>query len=79
MAPDIAITDTGTGVYDLVISNFKGPRGYAHVFATPQTDSLFASVSAKSYSGDALSITVNVNDDASTATDSSVDVLVLAY
>lgn len=76
---DIAITDTGTGIYDVVISNFKGPQGYARVFVTANTDSLFAGVSARSYTGDALAITINVNDDASTATDASVDVLVLAY
>jgi hypothetical protein len=78
-ASDLAITDTGTGVYDVVISNFKGPRGIAKVFATPVTISLMAGCTARSYSGDALSITIKVEADDSTATDSSVDVLVLAY
>ncbi len=76
---DIAVTDTGTGIYDMVISNFKGPAGVAKVFATPYTTSTMAACSARSYSGDALSITIRVEDDASSLTDSSVDVLVIAY
>ena len=78
-AADLSITDTGTGIYDVVVSPFKGPLGYTNVQATSLTTSTMAAVSARSYSGDALSITIRVEDDASTLTDSSVDVLVLAF
>lgn len=78
-AGDIAITDTGTGIYDVVISNMKGPRGVSNVIATSYVTSTMATVSARSYTGDALAITIRVEDDASTLTDSSVDVRVEAF
>jgi len=76
---DIAITDTGTGIYDVVIKAFKGPQGVANVQATSYVTSTMASVSARSYSSDDLSITIRVEDDASTLTDSSVDVRVEVF
>lgn len=76
---DLAITDTGAGIYDVVITNFKGPAGSSHVQATPYITSTMATCSARSYSGQDLSITIRIEDDASTLTDSSVDVLVLAW
>jgi hypothetical protein len=76
---DFAITDTAQGVYDVVISNFKGPQGVAVVFATPQTINLSATCTAQSYTGDALALTIKTVDDAHSATDTSSAVLVLAY
>lgn len=76
---DISITDTGTGIYDVVVKNFKGPQGYVNVQATPYITSTGAAASARSYSGDDFSITIRVEDDASTLTDSSVDVCLEAY
>lgn len=78
-ADDVSITDTGTGIYDIVIKNMKGPRGLTNIMATPYTTSLMAAVSARSYSSDDLSITIRVEDDASALTDSSVDVRVEAF
>lgn len=78
-AGDIAITDTGTGIYDVTIKNFKGQQGVVNVQATPYTTSLMASVSARSYSGDDFSFTIRVEDDASSLTDSSVDVCLEAF
>jgi hypothetical protein len=79
MAANIAITDTAQGVYDVVVKNMKGPRGLTKIFATAYVISNFASVTARSYSGNDLSVTVKVEDDASAAQDSSVDVMILAY
>lgn len=76
---DIAITDTGTGIYDVVIKNFKGPQGVANIQATSHTTSTMAACTARSYSSDDLSLTVKVEDDASTLTDSSVDVVVEVF
>lgn len=78
-AGDVTIVDTGTGIYDVTIANFKGPQGVANVQATSYTTSTMAACSARSYTGDALAITIRVEDDASTLTDSSVDVLVFAF
>lgn len=76
---DFSVTDTGTGIYDVTIKNCKGARGLVNILATPYTTSTMAAVSARSYSGDDLSLTIRVEDDASTLTDSSVDVRVEAY
>jgi len=78
-AGDIAITDTGAGIYDLVIKNFKGPQGVVNVQATSYVTSTMVGATARSYSGDDLSLTIHVENDASTDTDSSVDVCVEAY
>jgi hypothetical protein len=78
-AGDIAITDTGPGIYDLVIKNFKGPQGATNVQATAYVTSVFASATARSYSGEDLSLTIHTENDASTDTDTSVDVIVEAY
>ncbi len=76
---DFAITDTGTGIYDVVISNFKGKNGAYTVNVNPVTTSLMACVSASSYTGNALAITIRVEDDASSLTDSSCFVTVHAW
>lgn len=78
-AVDISITDTGTGIYDIVIKNFKGAQGVVNVQATSYITSTMATASARSYSGDDFSLTIRVEDDASTLTDSSVDVAVEAF
>lgn len=72
---DMSITDTGVGIYDVVIKNFKGPQGKANVQATSETTSTMAACTARSYSGDDLSLTIKVEDDVSTLTDSSVCVI----
>lgn len=79
LAGNIAITDTAQGVYDVVIKNFKGSKGFVKVVATAYVISNFASVTTRSYSGQDLSLTIKVEDDASAAQDSSVDVIVFAY
>ena len=78
-AVDIAITDTGVGIYDVVISNFQGPQGVANVQVTPYIISTMASVTARSYSSGNLAITIKVQSDAGAATDSSSDVCVEAF
>lgn len=80
-AGDISITDTGVGIYDVVIKNFQGPQQVANVQATAYVIGNFADVTARSYSGADLSITVKTGTAASnyTAADSSVDVRVEAF
>ncbi len=78
-AGDISIVDTGTGIYDVTIKNFKGQQGATNIQATSYTTSTMAAVSARSYSSDDLSLTIRVEDDGSTLTDSSVDVCVEAF
>jgi hypothetical protein len=76
---DLSVADTATGVYDVTIKNFKGPRGLANVQATAETISVFASCTARSYSGDDLTVTIKTENDASSATDTSVDVRIEAF
>jgi hypothetical protein len=76
---DIAITDTGPGIYDIVVKNFKGPQGVVNVQLTPYVTSVMASVTARSYSGDDFSVTIHTENDASTDTDTSVDVCLEAF
>lgn len=78
-AGDVSITDTGTGIYDVVIKNMQGPQAVANVQVTPYVTSTMAAVSARSYSGADLSITIRVEDDASTLADSSCDVRVETF
>ncbi len=78
-AGDISIVDTGVGIYDVTIKNMKGQQGVTNVQATPYVTSTMAAVSARSYSSDDLAITIRVEDDGSTLTDSSVDVRVEAF
>ncbi len=81
MAGDIAITDTGAGIYDVVIKNFQGPQGVVNIQATAYVIGTFANVTARSYSGSDLSLTVKTGTAASdyTAADSSVDVSAEAF
>lgn len=78
-AADISVVDTATGRATVTIKNFKGPQGYANIQLTPHTTSLTAAAVSRAYSGDNLSFEISVEDDASSLTDSSVDVLVEAY
>lgn len=78
-AGDISITDTGTGIYDVTVKNFKGQQGVVNAQVTPYTTSLMASTSARSYSSDDFSITIRIEDDASSLTDSSCDVRLEAF
>lgn len=68
-APDITLADNGTGNYTLTLNPFLAPRQIAHAFATSQTISTFASVTAVTYTGSSLAVTVAIEDDASAATD----------
>lgn len=76
---DISITDTGVGIYDVTIKNCKGQQGVANIQATSHTTSTMAACTARSYSSDDLALTIKVEDDGSTLTDSSVDVRVEAF
>lgn len=78
-AGDISIVDTAAGIYDVTIKNCKGPQGVANIQATPETTSLMAAVTARSYTGDDLAITIHTENDASTDTDTSTDVIVEAF
>lgn len=71
-ATDVTITDTGTGDYIITINPFRGPRGVVWGVATAQTISMFASLTDFTYTGDSLAVTVKVENDASTASDSIV-------
>lgn len=81
VAGDISIVDTGVGVYDVTIKNFQGPQGVVNAQATPYVIGNFASVTARSYSGADLSLTIKTGTAASdyTAADSSSDVRVEAF
>lgn len=78
-APSISIVDTGPGIYDVTIKNFKGQQGVVNVQANSHVVSTMANCTARSYSGDDLSLTIKVNADEATDTDSSVDVKVEAF
>lgn len=78
-APDVSIVDTGTGIYDVTIKNFKGPRGVANVQVSPYITSTMAAVTARSYTGDDLALTIHIENDTSADTDSSSDVRVEAF
>ncbi len=79
MAADISITDTNTGTYDVVIKNFQGAQQAVNIQATSYVISTFASVTARSYSGADLSLTIVVNSDAGSDTDTAVDVRAEAF
>lgn len=76
---DMSIVDTGTGDYEVTIKNFKGPQGVANIQATAETISTFASVASRTYTNNDLAIVIKVENDASTATDGSVDVCAEAF
>ncbi len=78
-AGDVSVVDTGPGIATVTIKNFKGPAGFARVFLTAQTDSNFVSNVTPAYTGDNFAFAITINNDASTATDDSVDCLVIAY
>jgi len=69
---DITLTDTGTGDIIVTINPFKGPKGEVYGVATTQTISTFANITALTYTGNSLAVTVKIEDDASTATDANV-------
>jgi hypothetical protein len=71
---DVTLTDTGAGDYILTINPFKGPRGKVWGTATVQTISMFASLTAFTYTGESLAVTIKVENDASTASDAIVNV-----
>jgi hypothetical protein len=80
-AGDITITDTGVGIYDVVIKNFQGQQQVVNVQATAYVIGNFCNVTARSYSGADLSLTIKTGTAATdfTAADSSVDVAVEAF
>ena len=76
----VSIVDNGTGDYTVSVTNFRGPQGYLLALANAVTISLSVAVTAASYtaSTDTANFTFAVEDDASTATDSSVHFILLA-
>ncbi len=78
---DVTVADTATGRATVSITNFKAPRGFALPFVQSLTTSVSSAVVASSvaYSGDTLSFEVSSEDDASTLTDTSVNVQVWAF
>jgi len=76
---DITLTDDGTGDFTLTLNPFRGPKGSVVAFATTATISTFASVTGKTYTNDSLAVDINVENDASTATDADVDFLIVAW
>ena len=69
---DISITDTGSGDLLVTVNPFRGPKAEVYGVVTTGTISVFASITAFTYTGDSLAITVKIEDDASTATDANV-------
>lgn len=67
----LSIVDTGAGDYNIVVTNFKGPRGVAFGFGTATTISLMIGCTAQTYSGETATFTFKVEDDASAATDNA--------
>lgn len=78
-AADVSVSDTATGRATVTIKNFKGPQGGANIQATSRTTSVWSSIVSVSYSGDDLSFEISSENDASTLTDTSVDIVVEAY
>lgn len=78
-APDITIADNGVGDYTLTLNPFRAPRGIAHAYASSKTISNMASVTAVTYTGSSLAVTVRNEDDASAATDSGFYLQVWAF
>lgn len=78
-AADISVVDTGDGDYAITIKNFKGPRGLVNIQASPLTISTMASPGAVTYTGDNVAFSIKVENDASTATDSSIYVRAEAF
>jgi len=76
----VSITDTATGVYDIAVTNFRSGNGYLFGYATSRTISTFVSCTAKAYtaSTDTATFTFKIEDDASSATDSSFDFILVA-
>jgi hypothetical protein len=75
----ISIVDTGPGIYDVTIKNFKGPQGAVNVQVSSEVISTMANCTVRTYTGDNLALTIDVNNDAGTDTDSSVDVCAEAF
>ncbi len=78
-AEDISVADTATGRATVTIKNMKGPKGVANIQATARTTSVWPSVVSVSYSGDTLSFEVSTENDASSLTDTTTDVVVEAF
>lgn len=76
----VTIADTAPGVYDISVTNFRGMNGYLMGYATSRTISTMVSCTAKSYAAntDTATFTFKIENDASTATDSSFDFLLVA-
>lgn len=78
-AGDISIVDTAPGIYDVTIKNFKGQAGLTNIQVTSHIVSTMVNTTARSYTGDDLALTIKVNADEATDTDSSCDVRAEAY
>ncbi len=78
-AGDISVIDTNPGLAAITIKNFKGRQGGVNIQLTPRTTSLMSAAVSVSYSGENLAFTFSTENDASTLTDSTVDVSVEVY
>ena len=78
-AGDVSVVDTATGRATVTIKNFKGIRGKYNIQATTRTTSVWASVVSDSYSGNDLTFEVSTENDASSLTDTSTDVIAEAF
>lgn len=76
----VSIVDTGSGVYDIAVKTFRGDKNYLFGFATSRTISTMVSCTAKSFTAntDTANFTFKCEDDASTATDSSFDFILIS-
>lgn len=75
----LSVVDTGTGDFNIVVTNFKGPAGSCIGIATGTTISTMVGCTSQSYSGDTATFTFKVENDASTASDTGFNFILMAY
>lgn len=78
-AASVSVADTAQGRATITIKNMKGPAGKTNIQCTPYTTSTESAVVSRSYSGNDLTFEIHTENDASSDTDSSVDVVVRAF
>lgn len=77
----VTVTRTATGVFTIAVSNFRGENSVVNALVTTGTTSLNVNWTAKTYTAntDTVTVTVSIEDDASTLTDASFDFQLTAY
>lgn len=77
----VSLSRTSTGIYVITVTNFRGPQSQVNVQITSGTTSVWPSWTTKAYTAntDTVAVTVSIENDASTATDSSFDFLFTAF